>query len=72
MNQNLIWLLETVLKCNNFSLNDEHYLQVNGTAIGTRIAPTYSNLFMDYLERKNIYKHDKYPRISLIFIDDIG
>ena len=32
-------LLELVLQCNNFQFNKKHYLQINGTAIGTRVAP---------------------------------
>ena len=63
MNQNLIQLLEMVLNCNNFSFNGEHYLQVNGIAMETRVAPTYANMYVDYLERKYINMHDKCPRI---------
>ena len=51
-NDNLIKMLELVLKLNNFTFNSEHYLQINGTAIGTRVAPTYANLFMDSIEKK--------------------
>ena len=54
-NHNLIKMLELVLKLNNFTFNSENYLQVNGTAMGTRVAPTYANLFMDSIERKYIY-----------------
>ena len=47
-------MLELVLKCNNFKFNRKHFLQVNGTAMGTRVAPTYANLFMAHFEEKNI------------------
>lgn len=33
-------LLTLVLEKNNFSFNGRHYLQVGGTAMGTRVAPT--------------------------------
>ena len=54
-NDILIRILELVLKCNNFTFNNENYLQINGTAMGTRVSPTYANLFMDSIERKFIY-----------------
>ena len=51
--------------------NRENDLQINGTAMGTCVAPTYANLLMDSLEQKFIYLHLKYPRIWFRFIDDI-
>ena len=53
-NGNVVRMLELVLKCNNFMFNNDHYLQINGTAMGTQVAPTYANLFMDSLEEKFI------------------
>ena len=44
-------MLELVLKCNNFKFNRKHFLQINGTAMGTRVAPTYANLFMAILKK---------------------
>ena len=41
-----------VLKNNVFEFNAEFWLQLIGTAMGTRVAPTFANLFMDRLERK--------------------
>ena len=35
-------LLELILKCNNFKFDRKHFLQINGTAMGTRVAPTYA------------------------------
>ena len=63
-------MLELVLKCNNFKFNRKHFLQINGTAMGTRVAPTYANLFMAHFEEKYIYCNSK-PRIWFRFIDDI-
>ena len=70
-NTSLIRLLNCVLKMNNFRFNTKHYLQTNGTAMGTRVAPTYANLFMSKLERDHIYKHPKCPKYWYRFIDDI-
>ena len=43
-------LLETILKHSNLSLMDKHFLQLVGTAIGTKAAPPYANLFMGHHE----------------------
>ena len=44
-------MLELVLKCNNFNkFNRKHFPQIKGTAKGTRVAPTYANLFMAHFE----------------------
>ena len=51
--------------------NQDNYLQINGTAMGTRVAPMYANLFMNSLEETYIYPHTKCPRIWFRFIDDI-
>lgn len=41
-----------VLKNNTFSFNGKHYLQLKGTAMGTKMAPTYATLTLGYLEEK--------------------
>ena len=43
-------LLETILKNNNLSFMDRHFLQLVGTAMGTKVAPPYANLFMGHHE----------------------
>ena len=37
---------ETILKNNNLSFMDKHFLQLVATAMGTKAAPPYANLFM--------------------------
>ena len=39
-------LLETILNYNNFSFMNRHFLQLVGTAMGTKTAPPYANLFI--------------------------
>ena len=39
-------LLKTILKNNNVSFMDRHFLQLVSTAMGTKASPPYSNLFM--------------------------
>ena len=41
-------LLETILKNNNLSFIDRHFIQLVGTAMLTKAAPPYANLFMGH------------------------
>lgn len=68
----LMDLLHTVLTCNIFVFNGRYYLQEWGTAIGTRVAPTYANIFMGWLEEK-LLKGWKgtIPDLWKRFIDDV-
>ena len=45
-------LMRMILTMNNFVFNDEHFIQRHGTAMGTRMAPAFANLFMGEFERK--------------------
>lgn len=60
-----------VLRNNNFEFDGEHFLQILGTAIGTKMAPPYANLFMDELERTLIDGYEKKPHTWFRYIDDI-
>ena len=48
----LIRLAEHVLTLNNFSFDGEHYQQICGVAMGTKMAPSYANLFVSYVEQQ--------------------
>jgi len=69
--QNLIWLLKLTLRLNNFEFNGDHYIQTGGTAMGTRVAPSYANIFMDHLEQKLVYDQPIQPLVWWRYIDDI-
>ena len=43
----IVKLLEMVLTKNNFTFNAKHYLQLIGTAIGTKSAPGVANHYLD-------------------------
>ena len=46
-------LLNLILHNMYFEFNDEFFLQIGGTAMGTELAPNYANLFMDMFENKH-------------------
>ena len=56
---------------NNFLFNDEHFIQQHGTAMRTRMAPAYANLFMGEFERKTLKDYTDQPYLLLRYIDDI-
>ena len=65
-----IELWKVVLTNNYFNLNREQYLQISGTAMGTKLA--HSNAHILWLGlRKNIYIHITPPTLRKMFIDDI-
>ena len=45
-------LMNLVLK-HVFEFDENFYLQIQGTAMGTKMAPAYANLFMGRLETTN-------------------
>ena len=42
--------VEMVLKNNNLTFDGNHCLQINGTAMGTKMASSYANIFIGDLE----------------------
>ena len=44
-------MLTMVLKKNNFTFNGDQYLQIKGTAMGTKMAPSYANTFIGIFEK---------------------
>ena len=47
-----IRLAGLVLTLNNFSFDGEHYQQISGVAMGTKMGPSYANLFVGYVEQQ--------------------
>ena len=64
-------LIRMILTMNNFCFNDNHHLQIHGTAMGTRMAPSFANLFLGYFEANALEKAPFHPHIWLRYIDDI-
>ena len=69
--ESVLGLAECVLKNNVFEHNGRIFLQKQGTAIGTKMAPSYAILFMADLEEKLLESCVKKPYIWWRYIDDI-
>ena len=68
--KDIITLISSILTKNNFTFDDQHYLQVLGTMMGTRVAPSYANLFMGKLERDINYTSN-IPSSWWRYMDDV-
>ena len=69
--ETLLRLAELVLTLNCFSFAGSYYKQINGVAMGTKMGPSYANLFVGYIEHKffNQYNGPK-PELYRRYIDD--
>ena len=71
----IMLLLRLVMEKNIFTFNEQHWLQLLGTCMGTRVAPSYANLFMGLLEKKMLNACPVNLKQHLLlwkrFIDDI-
>ena len=60
-----------ILTNNTFTFNGQHYRQINGTAMGTKMAPSYAKLVMGNFEQKALAAATHSPLIWWRYIDDI-
>ena len=67
----IMTLIDFILTRNNFTFNGKQYLQIQGTAMGTKMAPSYANLFMGILEQTLLSGAPSMPHTWLRYIDDI-
>ena len=70
-NSYIIQLLEVVVTNNHFEFNGTFCHQVSGTAMGTKLTPSYANLFITKFEEKYVYTYPLQPILWKRFIDDI-
>jgi hypothetical protein len=68
-NNSLVQLMEFVLTKNNFQFNGEHYLQIGGTSMGTRMAPNFADLYMAYFEALFVYTYGTQPLVWVRYLD---
>ena len=69
----LISILTQVLKFNIFEFNLLMFIQLIGTAMGTRVAPTFANIFMAMIDKMilALSKFKMFIHFYKRFIDDI-
>eukprot|EP00061_Rhincodon_typus_P000432 g11682.t1 len=47
----ILQLIRFILDHNTFTFNNQFFIQTHGTAMGTRFAPQYANIFMHKFEQ---------------------
>ena len=62
-----------IFTMNNFTFNGKHFLQIHGTAMGTKMAPSFANLFLGHFESNALLNspfdssHTRGGNISMTF-----
>ncbi|XP_041471891.1 uncharacterized protein LOC121421287 [Lytechinus variegatus] len=67
----LAHMVEFILTHNHFEYDNNHYLQKQGTAMGTKMAPAYASIFMAVIEEQFLTNHPHKPTLYARYIDDI-
>lgn len=67
----ILKLLEINLTKNDFEFDSKFYLQIKGTAMGKKFAPSYANIFMADWEESALASAEKKPFAYYRFLDDI-
>ena len=67
----IVKFINLILRYNIFRFANGFFLQKVGTAMGTRMAPNYANLFMGDLEEEILDSYPLKPLVWYRYIDDI-
>ena len=69
--ETLLRLVELALTLNCFSFGGSYYKQTNGVAMGTKMGPSYANLFVGFIEHQFFSQyHGPKPQLYGRYIDD--
>ncbi|XP_052218382.1 uncharacterized protein LOC127836004 [Dreissena polymorpha] len=71
VNEGVIVMMDTVLENNTFSFNDEHFIQTEGTAFGSRLGLNYASTYMGAWEEELFRQSEKQPIAHFRFVDDV-
>ena len=63
-------MLDLALENNNFSFNDKHYIQREGTAIGSHLGMNYACTFLGDWEKELLQKSEHLPAQYWRYVDD--
>ena len=69
--KDLCQLIQQTLESNAFTFNGAYYLQLQGTAMSTQMAPSYANLFMGKFEQEFLQTQNRLRLVWWRYIDDV-
>jgi hypothetical protein len=67
----ILQLLEITLRGNDFEFNEEHFLQICGTAMGKTYAPSLADIYLEEFDEKAQTGFPVQPLFFFRFIDDV-
>ncbi|XP_072410897.1 uncharacterized protein [Chiloscyllium punctatum] len=67
----ILQLIRFILDHNVFTFDNQFFSQTHGTAMGTKCAPQYANIFMHRFELDFFSMQDHHPTLYTRYIDDI-
>ncbi|XP_078095826.1 uncharacterized protein LOC144510206 isoform X2 [Mustelus asterias] len=67
----ILHLIRFILDHNIFTFNNQFFIQTHGTAMGTKFAPQYANIFMHRFEQDFFTARDLQPMLYTRYINDI-
>ncbi|XP_072429795.1 uncharacterized protein [Chiloscyllium punctatum] len=67
----ILQLIRFILDHNVFTFDNQFFIQAYGTAMGTKFAPQYANIFMHRFEQDFFSTQDLQPILYTRYIDDI-
>lgn len=66
-------MAELVLALNNFHFNGEHYKQIGGVAMGSKLGPNYACLFVGHVEERMMTEYSGIkPKLYKRYMDDVA
>jgi len=69
--RHILRLLELTMRTNDFEFNGEYFLQILGTAMGKRYAPSLANIYLLEFDQKAIDGFKIKPKFYFRYLDDI-
>lgn len=67
----VLQMMDFILENNNFEFNGQHYTQIDGTAIGSKLGRNYACTYLGAWEKELLSKTEKKPLTFWRYIDDI-
>eukprot|EP00061_Rhincodon_typus_P015651 g43442.t1 len=67
----ILQLIRFIFNHNVFPFDNQFFIQMRGTAMGTKFAPQYANIFMHEFEQNSFVAQDLQPALYTTYIDNI-
>ena len=69
--EDVLHMMDTVLENNTFTFDGNHYIQTEGTAIGSHLGMNYASTYMGAWESELLKRAPKQPLAYFRYVDDV-